>query len=501
MPHLRKNSIRFLGMVSITVAGVLPIIGPIEVAPFISNASSAAIWPVILGYALFVLVSIPILEYTRLVEFAGGYYGLAEIGFGIPAGKFTALANYFFYVFWQTANAFFIGWLAVDTIYLIFHVLLPVWIWGVLVTLTLLVTYLMVIQPIEVFSRILTFTILSTLAVIVGFIVYIILKTPYNSPQFLNPTSVPFTNIALATAVLGFYTFTGYGSSLFYAEEGVKAKNDLWRAIYIGLSISAIVIALSAYSELASVPESELNSVSSSPLPQLVAWSHFVPETVLLGLNFLIIVVSLIAFGGGGGSQARLLWAMARDGFIRSKWLSEINEKGIPLRSATMNLIIALITVGLTSFFLLGTYGYSSQTVALAFYVAGTSSTILWYFHHFVPEFGLYAFLRKNNVNFSKFRKIFSGLIIPIGGMILFIYTFYQGILGDLVEPYLTFVIVSFILLLGDVVYVLYKRRKNSLGESTVKYMIAEKGKTSSENSMFIDNGLPLEGGTTKKSI
>lgn len=106
---LNKGSISLIGLTFITIAGVLPIIAPIEVAAFISDAGGAAIWPVILGYLLFLAVSLPILEYTRLVSFSGGYYGLAEIGFGKTVGKFTALCNYLFYNSWQMANAFFIG--------------------------------------------------------------------------------------------------------------------------------------------------------------------------------------------------------------------------------------------------------------------------------------------------------------------------------------------------------------------------------------------------------
>ncbi len=39
--------------------GALPIIGPIEVSAFISYVGPAAIWPVIIGYALFVLIPLP----------------------------------------------------------------------------------------------------------------------------------------------------------------------------------------------------------------------------------------------------------------------------------------------------------------------------------------------------------------------------------------------------------------------------------------------------------
>ncbi|MEM0173575.1 MAG: APC family permease [Sulfolobaceae archaeon] len=478
---LKKDSISFLGLLGLSLAGVLAIIGPIEIAAFIGDTGPAAIWPIILGYLLFVLVSFPIFEYTRIAPFAGGYYGLAELGFGKAFGKFTSLANYAFYDFWQTANAFFISWLAVDTIYILYGVLLPIWAWLLLSFLTIVVTYLMVIQKAENLGKIITYAILITLAIVVAYTLYVIIKSPYNSIYYLNPANSfgGFGGIALATAVLGFYLFTGYGAALFYAEEGVQSRKNMWKAVYIGLTISAFAIALAAYSEVVSVTRSQLPSVGTSSIPQLVTWIHYIPAPALLILNFIILVVSLMAFGAGGGSQARLLWAMTRDNFIKSKWLNELHSRRkVPTRAALFNAIMAGITVSIVATLMVHFYGYTPNTFALSFFVAGTSSTILWYFHHFVPEFGLFAFLRKHKeIKFSTFRKYVGGLVIPIGGMALFIYTFYLGIVSNLVEPYFSFVIASLLIIAGVLIYTVYKSIKGELGESTVNYTVAETGK------------------------
>jgi hypothetical protein len=50
---LSKNSIGLTGMIMITIAGVLAIIGPLETAAFIGDAGEAAVWPVILGFCTF----------------------------------------------------------------------------------------------------------------------------------------------------------------------------------------------------------------------------------------------------------------------------------------------------------------------------------------------------------------------------------------------------------------------------------------------------------------
>jgi amino acid transporter len=480
--QLSKGSVSFIGLLGLTLAGVLAIIGPIEIAAFIGDTGPAAIWPIILGYVLFVLVSFPILEYTRIAPFAGGYYGLAELGFGKAFGKFTSLANYSFYNFWQTANAFFIAWLAVDTIYILYGILLPIWTWFLIAFITIIITYVMTIQKARNLSKIITYAILGTLVIVVGFIVYIVLRTPYNSTFYLNPGNSfgGFGGIALATAVLGFYLFTGYGAALFYAEEGVQSRKNMWKAVYIGLTISAFIIALAAYSEVASVPISDLATVGGSSIPQLATWIYFIPAKALLILNMIILVVSLIAFGAGGGSQARLMWAMTRDNFIKSKWLNTIHDtRKTPSNAASFDGLLAGLTVFLVAVLMVHFYGYNANTVADCFFVAGTASTILWYFHHFVPEFGLFTFLGKHKeIKFSKARRYTSGLIIPIAGGALFVYTFYLGIISDLVEPYLAFVIVALLIIVVIIGYTIYKYHKGELGESTVNYMVAETGNT-----------------------
>ena len=124
-------------------------------------------------------------------------------------------------------------------------------------------------------------------------------------------------------------------------------------------------------------------------------------------------------------------------------------------------------------------YGYNPDTIVLGFFVAGTTSTILWYFHHFVPEFGLFSFLGKHKeIKYSAKRRLVAGLVIPLAGTTLFIYTFYEGIIGDLVEPYFAFVILASSIVIATLLYTFYKQRKGELGESTVGYMVAESGRS-----------------------
>ena len=179
--------------------------------------------------------------------------------------------------------------------------MIPAWGWILISILTLIITFIITIQHPRNLGKILTISILSVLIIVISTAVYVILKSPYNSTYYLSPSSSPtgFAGIALATAVVGFYTFTGYASPLFYSEESINSRKNVWKAIYLGLTISAITIALVTYSEVVSVPYSQLTAIGSSSMPQLVAWIYYFPKVYLFILNLIIAVVSLIAFGGG----------------------------------------------------------------------------------------------------------------------------------------------------------------------------------------------------------
>ncbi|MEM0050449.1 MAG: APC family permease [Candidatus Micrarchaeia archaeon] len=476
-PELAKGSIGLLGLTIISMAGILAIIGPMEVAPFISSAGPAAIWPVIVGFILFLIVSLPILEYTKLTPFAGGYYGLAELGFGRAMGKYTATTNYVFYLLWQMTNAFAMPAILMNALYLLYGIMLPIWAWLLISALTLGITNGISSLHVKNLSKVLVIITIITTVIVAAFTIYVIARSPFNSFYFLNPLNSysGFTGIATGTAIYGFFLYVGYGSTLFYSEEAKHGRRDVWRAVYLSLGISTVVIALAAYSELVSVPMSQFSTITSSTLPMMVTWIHYIPASFLLGLTILVVLISMVSFGAGGGSQSRLMWSMARDKFIDVAWLRKLNKSKVPVNAIIFQLLVSFIMVLIVAFSMVKIYGYSISTVTTAWFLGGAAGTIVWYFHHFIPEFGLFPYLRKHKeIKYSIGRRWIIGLIIPIAGTALFIYTFYVGIISDLVEPYFAFLIADVIVLVMLAFFVYYKAKKKALGDSVVSYMAAE---------------------------
>lgn len=476
--QLNKKSIGLLGLVIISMAGVLAIIGPMEVSSFVSASGPAAMWPVFLGFVLFIIVSLPIFEYTKFTNFAGGYYGLAELGFGRAVGKYTSMSNYIFYIFWQTTNFFAMSAIIVDTVDGLYNYMIPIWGWILLGLAVLILTNFMSSLHPKLLSKTLIYITIGTTILVVAFILLVVFKSPYNSTYYLNPANSynGFSGIAQGTAIYGFFLFVGYGSTLFYSEEAKNGRRDVWKAIYIGLALSAVVIALSAYSVVATVPVSSLGSVSGATLPEIVAWIHYIPAPALLILSLIVVVISMLSFGAGAGSQSRLMWSMARDQFVQSVKLRKLSPKNkTPMNSILLQSILALVFAIIVAVTMVSVYGYNVNTVTTAWFAVGSGGTVVWYFHHFIPEFGLFPYInRHKELKYSTFRKWIVGLVVPIGGTALFVYTFYLGILSDLLEPYFSFMLAAVISLLGVFVYVLYKAKTNKLGESTVAYMAAE---------------------------
>lgn len=479
--ELAKNQLGLLALVMLSWSGILVAGGPLGVGGPIAIAGPGAIWPGIIGFIFFLVVSLPILEYTKIVPFAGGYYGLAELGFGRAWGKFTALANYIYYIWWQAANAFYTTFIITDTIYYLYHYLLPFWAWALIALLTLIVTQGIVSLHVKWIANLLIWINIVAVTIELGMAFYVIAKTPFlhYALYYLNPANAygGWSGIALAVVATGYWTYVGYGSLLFYSEEAKHGTRDVWRAIYISLGTASLVEALFTFSVLIAVPPSKLSAISSTWFANVPAWLPYFGVPALLTLNMSVAAITIISYTAGGGSQARLLWAMARDNFFRSNWLKKLSKRKSPINAIIVNFITSAVVTFAVAAGIIAFYGYSAPNMTMGFYAVSTAGSITWYFHHFIPEFGYYGYLRRHKVKVSKSKKLIVGLIVPIIAMIFFGYTFYQGIVSNLVEPYLALMIAGLVSVIGAGAYVAYKAKTNSLGESVVEYMVAELGK------------------------
>lgn len=473
-----KKRISFRGLLALALAGILPIGAPIGVAPLVKYAGAAAVWPAVLGYLVVLISAVPVLEYSRLASFSGGYYGLAELGLGLLAGKYTALMNYLYYVVWQAQNALLAGWIFAGIVGSASGGASPFWAWAAAAEGVVLVSYLGAVSPPKAYSERLLFWIMAASAAATAALsLYVVARTPYNSPLYLTPASAPPSSLALATAVVGFWLYVGYGTPLFYSEECEDA-GDVWKAVVVGLSISAALYALAAYALVAAVPPGELDELGESPMPYLYAWSRYLPEPILMAYPLLLAPAAL-AYGGSAGSHARLLWAMARDGLVGGEWLGRLDKRGVPSNAALFNLLASsavAVAIGLAVF---AERGYSASSAELAWLYSSAGATILWYLHHVLPEFGLYGFLRRRpEIAVGTARLVLTSLAAPAAGTAVFAYTFYATLAYKYGELYKAPASAAFAASAFALLFLYYRKRRGGLGKSAINYLLAERGVT-----------------------
>ncbi len=442
---------------------------------YIDYAGDAAIWVGLLGLAVVFLMSVPVMEYTRLVPFAGGYYGMAEIGFGKAVGKFTALLNFAYYSFLEVGNGLLVAEIMLVAVYIVYGILLPFWIVPVAAIITIFVMYLGARYQVGNLTRMIEISVIAQVLVMLGAAIYVIMVTPHNSIAFLSPTSSPtgFAGIGLGAAVSGFLTYEAYGTGLFFSEEGIKARKTVWRSIIIGTLLAALIGTVSIYSELAAFPN--ITALSASPLPLVTSYISFIGKIGVLFLAFVFVPFYFSSnIVGTSGAQARLLYSLARDNFIKSKWLATLSSKKTPANAALFDFILALAMTAIVLAVMIPVYGYNENALFFVAFAPYTAATILWYFHHIIPDVSLYFYYRRSGIKVSFTRKLLVSIIAPALGLIIFAYAFYDGVISNLVEPYFAFVVLAAIIVVFSAVYVGIKAYKNSLGESVVSRMIKE---------------------------
>lgn len=467
---LRTGAINFWRYVAISMSGVFVYGIAVAVAGgYIDYAQNAAIYVGILGLIVVILISVPIMEYTRLVNFAGGYYGLAEIGFGKAVGKYTALLNYAYFTFLQIGNGLLTAELLLVAVYIIYGVLFPVWVVVIIAFITLVVMFLGAIYRVNNLTKMIQISVVIQVAVMLISAIYVILKTPYNSISYFNPLTAPhgFASIGLGAAVSGFLTYEAYGTGLFFSEEGKEAKKAVWRSIIFALIIATLIGVVSIYSELAA--SHNIAGLASSPIPLVTAYLPYVGGFVAL---FLVLLFVPFYFSsnvlGTSGAQARLLYSLSRDGFIKSDKLSQLGKQQTPVNAAIVNFILAAIGTIVVMAVVIPVYGYNETTLFYVAFAPYTAATILWYFHHFIPDVSLYFYYRKAKIKVSFIRKLVVGVLTPAFGVGIFVFAFYDGVVSSEVEPYFAFVVVAAIIAIGSAVYVAIKAKLNALGGSFV---------------------------------
>ncbi|MFP3130791.1 MAG: APC family permease [Nitrososphaeria archaeon] len=473
-------------LVFMTVAAIYPM------AMAVSNASAAVSYsgfaaPLVplIGALLILFATVPILEYTRIAAFAGGYYGLVELGFGITTGKFLGVFRIFYDVFFDSLTATAFAYIIYTTFYVLFHYEISGWILIFMTIVFLVLMYLFTVINLRITAWTNNIIQILQIVILIAFSIYVILKTPYNSLSAFNPYVAPggLSGFFLGVVLAGFLFYTGYGAPLYLAEEGVEPFKNVWKSIIYGVILTAVIGTLTMYSEVVSIGPKNVSLISSVLNPGL---SAYVPYLGLIAGGIFAIIAWLGQLMGGvapGLGGVRDIYALARDRFFGerfSSWLVKINKNGAPGNSALLNLILGIITTTTVEALMIYYYGLP-QGAFYALFLSGSNVVAYWFIVHLLSDFGLTSFYYKTKILFKNIRSILVAIVAPIGASVVFLYSFYMGY-SSLPEPYFggfLFVIAS---LIFSAIYVAILRKRGARWESYITKKI--KFSTTADNDI-----------------
>ena len=464
-------------LVFMTVAAIYPM------AMAVSNASAAVQYsglaaPLVplFGALLILFATVPILEYARLTSFAGGYYGLAELGFGLTVGKFLGFFRLFYDLFFDSLTATAFAYEIYTAFYVLYHYEIPGYALVALAIFFIILMYIFTVIKVRITA--LTNNIIQILQIIIllAFSIYVIVKTPYNTLAAFNPYSAPggLGGFFLGVVLAGFLFYTGYGTPLYLSEEGVEPFRTVWRAIVYGVIITAVVGVITMYSEVVGIGPKNLSLITSVLNPGLSAYVPYLGA--IAGLIFVIIAWLGQLMGGvsPGLGTVRDIYALARDKFFGEKgyrWLTKLNRHGVPGNSALVNLILGIATTGIIEALMIYFYGLP-QGAFYALFLSGSNVVAYWFILHFIDDFALTAFYRKMKISFRKLRNLLIAIVSPIGAAVVFVYSFYMGY-SSLPEPYFAGFIFVILSVIASAIYVyILKRFRHATWESYVSKKI-----------------------------
>ncbi|PXX61662.1 amino acid/polyamine/organocation transporter (APC superfamily) [Nocardia tenerifensis] len=157
---------------------------------------------------------------------------------------------------------------------------------------------------------------LSGLLLIIGLGAWVIVRGDADLDRLTQVGTAEhgFVGATLAGAVLAFYSFVGFETSVNLAEEVHDPRRSYPRALFGALLTAGLVYVLIGVVASAAVPTDELTR-SSGPLLEVVRMAGGVPER-------LFSVIALVAVANGalltGIMCSRLAYGMAKDGLLPS---------------------------------------------------------------------------------------------------------------------------------------------------------------------------------------
>ena len=270
--------------------------------------------------AFFFLLVI-LLQFSRRVVSAGGFYGYVQAGLGARWGSRNGWLMVLTY--WMVVNFFTLfiaGVLIPQTLTYFFAVHIPGWTWLPLLILVQAFIWGMAYTSIKMSLRYSLITmIIGVLVMALAAVGIIVHAGAHNNPSLfwnfgaLHGTVLSGVGVGIIFAML---SLGGASSAIYLAEETPTPKRTVTRALLWAFGVCAVLFLTSAYALTVGWGPAHMASFASATLPGVILTRQAVGP-ILAGL------LVFFAFNAGftgtlapANAVARIVFAMARDGAI-----------------------------------------------------------------------------------------------------------------------------------------------------------------------------------------
>ena len=414
-PGLDPGAVSLPGVLMQAITHIAPAVGLIFTVQAISGVAGVAS-PFALAFAALAMasVAVSVVQLSRKISSAGGYFTWVSATLGPRAGFFVAWIFLLFEPIGAGINIAFLGGILQATFKAEYGYDLAWWVTAMVGCLVLTaVSYFGLRLSIRFVVVMGAFEILVCVALALTSLVHPgrggLNLTPF------NPANATSLNGLFLGVVFAIFAFAGFEEVAPLAEESREPARTLPRAVVLSLLITGVFLLFTSWGILVGWGTSDLSSFVSGGSPVLTLAHR------LWGAGWILILVALINSAVGVGiavqnASTRVIFGMARAGALPAALAKIHPVHRTPVNAVWMQSIITAIVAfgGGLAFGAIGVLTFAAVIITLlviVIYTAGNLATWLLYSRKYPREY----------------RRI-THLVVPIVSSIILIYVGYKTV-------------------------------------------------------------------------
>ncbi|MFV0434582.1 MAG: APC family permease [Leucobacter sp.] len=367
-PRLAKDKLGVISVAFFVFAAAAPIGALVGATPLIfAGAGPGAPLVILLGAILIAIFAVGYLLMARRIRNAGGFvvlvsHGLGREAAGASAGIIVATHTGLSVGLWSLFGLFAEGMFAE------WSIPIPALIWAVVGTA---VSALLVIRGVSVSMSVLGVLLGFEILCIAVLVVGVLVTTPLDA--FASPGVAIDGAIGPGIGIAFLFTFsmfTMFEAPTVFSEEARSPERTIPRALYLVVSVIAVLYAVSTWAISAAVGNDRIAQVAAeNPEGFIYGLAATVIGEWFASLLHILVVVSFFAMMIAVQNVfSRYLFSLGRAGLISSRF-SHVNRREAPLSAAI--LVAVIIAVLLAVFMLSGVDPFTLYSWMLGVGTAG----------------------------------------------------------------------------------------------------------------------------------